>query len=197
MPKKIVPKYGYMNTGWVKQVELSKETEIKLRAICNDDNFISQLQYAAEDHKTNKDADIERPKPKEVLAALDDVYEKINALLFTFNQLDDETSEQIRLTIEDVTGKYYPSSDLLPSDCKSHLTWLRSITLATSRNIDLNKPRARASRILTLHVAEIFNKFNLNIKEYSEGDFCTCLSILATVSPETAKTWTSNYLKNI
>ncbi|MCG7980295.1 MAG: hypothetical protein N0E58_19465 [Candidatus Thiodiazotropha endolucinida] len=199
MPKKIQPKRGWRHCGWVPGFSFDKLQEKELRKIKDEDSFISDIEFAVKRYLVARDHHFNQPNKREVSAALDEIDDSLSTFLLAIANLDDRTSEHIKLCWLNLGGKKDDLSRFLrpTRDELYDLNTLHNAVKHAKRHINDIPDRSTkgAPRILTAIVAEVFNSYNLPIKKSENGDFNRCLSIAAYEEKSMTLNWVKNWFK--
>lgn len=195
MPRKTKPS-RYRAGGFLPEQALRDDQERALRSIHDSDTFIQRAQHIAAWYEVLLSDDRQRPKPAQLLAAMDDLQEKINALLSAFQHLDSETSALIRETTALHSGTATAAA-LLDKEHRDYLRWLEGMIELTRQRFDGSlTSKRRASRALTHMVAELLLDNGLPLKKYEGGEFCQTIRILSDEKASTVRNWVWEYLDN-
>lgn len=198
MPRKIKPS-KFQEGGFLVEDPLTEEQiEMLRRWICDEEDFIREAQVWVATYRQMRKDDLERATLKQQVVAMDDLQEKIAALLSAVRDLDSETSDLLIDTIALRTKR--GDIDLLPKEVKAHLRWLDDMIELAKRRIEGQSMKRRktkmAPRFLTARVADLFERFNIPITSTDGSNFCFALSILANAEDTTVKNWAQEYLSS-
>ncbi len=193
MSKKPKPKYGYQPEGFLEDHPLSNEEISRLRDLVDDDAFIGRMELITSLYLNLAKEDLEKPRPSEIRAALDDLETKIFELRQAFTTLDSETSDLLHQTIMEYTKKL-PPVPLLPREHERYLQWFEGMVTYTRLKYSVKKHKDQASRFLAGQVAELLLERNIALADSVTGDFSKCLQIVSGESPDTVRNWIQIYL---